>query len=69
MSAIPPELLEGELFGHVRGAFTGAMHPRRGFFMEADGGTLMLDEIGDMSLGLQAKLLRVLQFGEVRCQI
>jgi two-component system response regulator HydG len=66
MSAIPPELLEGELFGHVRGAFTGAMHPRKGLFMEADSGTLMLDEIGDMSFALQAKLLRVLQFGEVR---
>jgi two-component system response regulator HydG len=66
MSAIPAELLEAELFGHVRGAFTGAQQPRKGLFAEADGGTLMLDEIGDMALGLQAKLLRVLQFGEVR---
>jgi two-component system response regulator HydG len=66
MSAIPPELLEGELFGHVRGAFTGALQPRKGVIMEAHGGTLMLDEIGDMSYALQAKLLRVLQFGEVR---
>jgi DNA-binding NtrC family response regulator len=65
-SAIPQELLEGELFGHARGAFTGAVHPRKGLLTEADGGTLLLDEIGDMSFGLQAKLLRVLQFGDVR---
>jgi len=66
MSAIPQELLEGELFGYVRGAFTGAAQPRKGLFTEAGGGTLLLDEIGDMSFGLQAKLLRVLQFGDVR---
>jgi two-component system response regulator HydG len=66
MSAIPQELLEAELFGHVRGAFTGALQPRKGLFTSADGGTLMLDEIGDMSFGLQAKLLRVLQSGDVR---
>jgi two-component system response regulator HydG len=66
MSAIPQELLEGELFGHSRGAFTGAAQPRKGLFTEAGGGTLLLDEIGDMSFGLQAKLLRVLQFGDVR---
>ncbi len=66
MSAIPRELLEGELFGHVRGAFTGAAQPRKGLFTSADGGTLLLDEIGDMSIGLQAKLLRVLQSGDVR---
>jgi two-component system response regulator HydG len=65
-SAIPQELLEGDLFGHARGAFTGAAQPRKGLFTEADGGTLLLDEIGDMSFASQAKLLRVLQFGEVR---
>ncbi len=65
-SAIPAELLEGELFGHARGGFTGAVHARKGLLTEAHGGTLLLDEIGDMSFGLQAKLLRVLQFGEVR---
>jgi two-component system response regulator HydG len=66
MAAIPHELMEAEIFGHVRGAFTGAAFPRKGLFMEADGGTLLLDEIGDLSVDLQAKLLRVLQFGEVR---
>jgi two-component system response regulator HydG len=65
-SAIPQELLEGEIFGHVRGGFTGAVHARKGLLTEADGGTLLLDEIGDMAFGLQAKLLRVLQFGDVR---
>jgi two-component system response regulator HydG len=65
-SAIPQELLEAELFGHVRGGFTGAVQGRRGLLTEADGGTLLLDEIGDMSFALQAKLLRVLQFGDVR---
>jgi two-component system response regulator HydG len=65
-SAIPSELLEGELFGHVRGGFTGAIQGRRGLLTETDGGSLLLDEIGDMSFGLQAKLLRVLQFGDVR---
>jgi DNA-binding NtrC family response regulator len=66
MSAIPKDLLEAELFGHVRGAFTGAAHPRKGLFTEADGGTLLLDEIGDMSVDLQSKLLRVLQSGEIQ---
>jgi two-component system response regulator HydG len=65
-SAIPQELLEGDLFGHARGAFTGAAQPRKGLLTEADGGTLLLDEIGDMSFASQAKLLRVLQFGDVR---
>ena len=64
-SAIPSELLESELFGHEKGAFTGADALRRGRFEQADGGTLFLDEIGDMSLSAQAKVLRVLQDGVV----
>ncbi|MDH5187005.1 MAG: sigma-54 dependent transcriptional regulator [candidate division WOR-3 bacterium] len=63
--AIPEELLESELFGHVKGAFTGAIESRAGFFQTADGGTIFLDEISDTSLAMQAKLLRVLQDKEV----
>ena len=60
-AAIPPDLLESELFGHVKGAFTGAVLERKGAFREADGGTLFLDEIGDMDLAMQAKILRAIQ--------
>ncbi len=65
-AAIPAELAEAELFGHARGAFTGATTARRGFFSEADGGTLVLDEIGELPLAVQAKLLRALQEGEIQ---
>src|SRR4030095_15207165 len=65
-AAIPTELLESELFGHARGAFTGAAAMRRGKFELADGGSIFLDEVGDLHEASQAKLLRVLQDGEVQ---
>jgi transcriptional regulator with GAF, ATPase, and Fis domain len=64
-AAIPGELIESELFGHEKGAFTGATHQRRGKFELADGGTVFLDEVGDMNPSAQAKVLRVLQEGEL----
>src|SRR5262249_21894057 len=65
-TAVPPNLIESELFGHERGAFTGALSARKGVFEQADGGTLLIDEIGDLDLALQPKLLRALERSEVR---
>ena len=65
-TAVPPNLVESALFGHERGAFTGATDARRGVFEEAHGGTLLIDEIGDLEIELQAKLLRALERSEVR---
>jgi len=65
-AAIPSELADAELFGHVRGAFTGADRAHAGFFAAADGGTVVLDEIGELPMAMQAKLLRVLQDGEIQ---
>lgn len=65
-AALPADLADAELFGHVRGAFTGATANRPGFFLQANGGTLILDEIGDLPLAIQAKLLRALQEGEIQ---
>ena len=63
-AAIAPDLLEAQLFGHAKGAFTGATQEHKGFFIEAGKGTLVLDEIGELPLSLQGKLLRVLESGE-----
>jgi DNA-binding NtrC family response regulator len=65
-TAIPPNLIESELFGHERGAFTGATSQRRGMFERASGGTLLIDEIGELDVSLQPKLLRALERGEIR---
>jgi transcriptional regulator with GAF, ATPase, and Fis domain len=65
-TAVPPSLVESELFGHERGAFTGALQTRKGVFEQADGGTLLIDEVGDLDLSLQPKLLRAIERFEIR---
>jgi two-component system, NtrC family, response regulator HydG len=65
-TAVPPSLVESEIFGHEKGAFTGALGTRKGVFEQADGGTLLIDEIGDLDLSLQPKLLRALERAEIR---
>ena len=65
MAAVPPDIFESQLYGHLRGSFTGAVHDHEGYFLQADKGTIFLDEIGDLRSDLQAKLLRVLQEGVV----
>ena len=67
-AAIPEELIESELFGHEKGSFTGAVRKQIGKFVEADGGTIFLDEVGDMSARAQAKVLRVLEVGRSRAR-
>ncbi len=66
MTAVPRDMLEGQLFGYRRGAFTGAVHDAKGIIREAEGGTLFIDEIGELSLDLQPKLLRFLESGEIQ---
>src|SRR4029077_3366536 len=65
-TAVSSPLIESELFGHERGAFTGAVNQRKGVFEQAHGGTLLIDEIGDLDLSLQPKLLRAIERGEIR---